>query len=235
MFDALIFSTVNALEFLEVRGNAIRIPEVFQRVRQAQEIWDRTSDRSLDLANFIGADDRGFLGNLRLKNLATAVVQVGLLDRVLKNYELPRFLVGLSNGDSPVKVAARQQTFENLIQESQAMGQPKPSLVSLQPNGLPILSGISLAEFTLLERQEHGYEPLLEGEMDFKKIISELAGRHKVSRLLVVGPGPSHVSSQVKQMGATQVEVVDSVGLDPLLSWFWSPGIETRKLSVAMQ
>src|SRR5689334_8546498 len=76
MFDALIFSTVNALEFNEVRQDVIRIPEVIGRVREAQDIWDARAPMSLDLVNFIGSDDRTFLSNLRLKNLATAVIQM---------------------------------------------------------------------------------------------------------------------------------------------------------------
>lgn len=232
MFDALIFSTVNALEFLEVRRNAIRIPEVFQRVRETQEIWDRTSERPLDLANFIGADDQGFLGNLRLKNLATAVVQIGLLDRLSRHYELPKFLVGLSNGDAPVKVAARQQTFSELVRESQALGRQRPTAIPAQIGNLPILSGISLAEFTLLEKVEHGYEPEIDNEMDFRRILTHLVKHEGAKRLLVVGPGHSNIESLLKQIGAPGVEVVDSVSIDPLLSWFWDEREDLRATAV---
>lgn len=230
MFDAMVFSTVNALEFLEVRRNTIRIPEVFQKVREAQTIWDQVSDRSLDLANFIGSDDQGFLGNLRLKNLATAVVQLGLLDRWLKQNELPRYLVGLHNGDAPVKVAARQQTFDELVRESHALGQIRTPTLTLHGGGLPILAGISLAEFCLLHKSEHGYESLAENEMDFRRLMTMMlsqketgvAGKQQaIRRIVVLGPGHSHVEAQLKQNGIKNVEVVDAVTQDPLLGWFW--------------
>ena len=237
MFDALIFSTINALEFLEVRRNAIRIPEVFQKVREAQTIWDQVSGRSLDLANFIGSDDQSFLGNLRLKNLATAVVQLGLLDRWLKQNELPRYLVGLSNGDAPVKVASRQQTFDELVRESHALGQIRTPMLTLHTGGLPILAGISLAEFSLLHKNEHGFEPLIDNEMDFRRLITVLLQQKEskeqtIRRILVVGPGHSHIESQLKQIGATNVEVVDLVTQDPLLSWFWSEREGLRPVAV---
>ncbi|MGE0764032.1 MAG: hypothetical protein AB7N80_12190 [Bdellovibrionales bacterium] len=232
MFDALIFSTVNALEFLEVRRNAIRIPEVIQRVREAQAIWDGVSGRSLDLANFIGSDDQGFLGNLRLKNLATAVVQAGLLDRFLKHHELPRYLIGLSNGDAPVKVAARQQTFDEMVRESHALGKVQTPTLTLHAGGLPILAGISLAEFSLMHKAEHGFEALMEDEMDFRKVLKSLIDHKDVKRLLVIGPGHSNVESQLKQIGANHIEVVDAVSLDPLLSWFWSEREDLRQAAV---
>ena len=239
MFDALVFSTINALEFLEVRRNAIRIPEVFQKVREAQSIWDQVSDRSLDLANFIGSDDQGFLGNLRLKNLATAVVQLGLLDRFLKQNELPRYLVGLSNGDAPVKVASRQQTFDELVRESHALGKVRsPNLTLHAASSLPILAGISLAEFSLLHKGEHGFEPLIEDEMDFRRLIQVMLQQQEIKttdkkeqavrRILVIGPGHSHIESQLKALGISNVEVVDAVTQDPLLSWFWSEREDLR-------
>jgi hypothetical protein len=232
MFDALIFSTVNALEFGEVRRNVIRIPEVIHRVREAQAIWDQVSGLSLDLANFIGSDDQGFLGHLRLKNLATAVIQLGILDRLTKEIELPEYLAGLSNGDAPLRVASRQQTFEDLIRSSQALMGLRP-----QTNGsvtsLPILAGVSLAEFSVLRRNEVGYAPVVEHEMDIRKTLKCLL-QSKPKRLVIVGPGQSHIQFLLKELGASGVEVVDSVNLDPVLSWFWREAQEPLSAS-AMQ
>lgn len=227
MFDALVFSTINALEFGEIRRNVIRIPEVMHRVRDAQVIWDQVCDRNLDLANFISSDDQGFLGNLRLKNLATAVIQLGLLDRLLKNAELPDWMMGLSNGDAPLRVAARQETFDELVRGSQALASIRTqSLPGL--NGLPILAGVSLAEFTVLKKDETGFAPEVEHEMDLRKAVGALIEGSRAKKVLVIGPGHSHVQMMVKEIGGKHIEVVDAITLDPILSWFYTEPVERR-------
>jgi hypothetical protein len=231
MFDALVFSTVNALEFSEIRRNVIRIPEVMHRVRDTQTIWDQVCDRTLDLANFIGSDDQGFLGNLRLKNLATAVIQLGLLDRLMKTTELPEWLMGLSNGDAPLRVASRQETFEELVRGSQALSAIRPqSLPGL--GGLPILAGVSLAEFSVLKKDETGFRPALEHEMDLRKAMKTLIDGANAKRIVVVGPGHSHVQMMAREVGGKQIEVIDSVSLDPVLFWFYTEPTERPALAV---
>src|SRR3954468_7812438 len=104
MRDALVFNGASNLDFQDIRTNVIRIPEVVVRIREAQKIWDSIATTSLDLANFIASEDAVFLGHIKLKSFATAVVQVGLLDRYLKTHALPEYLVGAVNGDSPLMV-----------------------------------------------------------------------------------------------------------------------------------
>lgn len=220
MFDALVFSTVNALEFNEVRQDVIRIPEVIGRVREAQEIWDSRAEASLDLVNFIGSDDRSFLSNLRLKNLATTVIQLGLLDRFRKHHELPQYILGLSNGDSALKVASGQMTFTELMQSSAAVGGVKPGPVAGFGN-LPLLSGIALAEFSLLKMVEGEARAMVRGEMDLKRLMMTLAGTPDVKKVVVIGPGATHVQTLFRDLPG-KMDVVDSVALDPILSWFWN-------------
>lgn len=227
MFDALVFSTVNALEFSEIRRNVIRIPEVIHRIREAQSIWDQTSDRNLDLGNFIGSDDQGFLGNLRLKNLATAVIQLGLLDRLFKTAALPNWILGLGNGDAPIRVAARQETFDDLIRGSQVITGSRSQSVPGFGN-LPILAGVSLAEFTVLKREESGYVPVLEREMDIRKALKTLVAEAKPQRVVVVGPSQSHIEFLARDLGSEKIEFVDSVTLDPLLGWFYREQEDVR-------
>lgn len=223
MFDALIFSTVNALEFSEVRQDVIRIPEVIGRVREAQEIWDARAEASLDLVNFIGSDDRSFLSNLRLKNLATTVIQLGLLDRFLKQNELPKVLVGLSNGDSALKVASGQMTFKELVQNSGAIGGAKPSPVAGFGN-LPMLCGVALAEFGLLQMVDGEAKIILDGEMDLKRLMTKIGEMPEVKSVVVVGPGATHAQTLLRDIADKTVKVTDSVTLDPILSWFWNRG-----------
>ncbi len=231
MFDALVFSTVNALEFSEVRRNVIRIPEVITRVREAQTIWDQTTDRNLDLVNFISSDDQVFLGNLRLKNLATAVIHLGLLDRFLKTEELPRWLLGLSNGDAPIRVASREASFDELVRSSYALNSIRPQQI-LGFSGLPLLSGVSLAEFTVLNKDENGFKPVIEHEMDLRRALTALIDGAKPKKVVVLGPGHSHIQHLMKELGGGKIEVGDSVAMDPVLGWFYAPAPDTLALAV---
>ncbi|MBX7231039.1 MAG: hypothetical protein K1X29_03035 [Bdellovibrionales bacterium] len=221
MFDALVVSTVNSMEFNEVRSNVVRIPEVYQRIREAQEVWDQTSENSLDLANFISSDDQTFLGNLRMKNLVTAVVQMGLLQRFLRSFKMPRLVAGLVNGDAPLKVISGQQSFDNMVRSSSALANGSVK-VELNKGALPILSGISLAEFGLLSLEPNGeYHSLIPKEMDFRRLIRGLVNEPSVKKIAVLGPGQSHIKNLVQEVGSSAVEVVDTIALDPLLNWFW--------------
>src|SRR6185312_6535748 len=131
MRDALVFNGASNLDFQDIRTNVIRIPEVVMRIREAQQIWDSLATTSLDLANFIASEDSVFLGHIKLKAFATAVVQVGLLDRYLKSNKLPEYVVGTVNGDSPLLVALGKITFQEMVEQSSAVtgvaGRPVPA------------------------------------------------------------------------------------------------------------
>lgn len=220
MFDAIVFNAVNALEFHEVRRNVIRIPEVINCARKAQKIWDQISTQELDFSNFVASDDSTFLGNLRLKNLATAVIQMGLLERFLRFHKMPNMVAGLTNGDSALKVAIGQMTFDELLQASQSHNKVKLQLMN-SLSTLPILTGISLAEFGLFKAEEdERFEPVLEKEMDFRRVLYELV-KQGAKKIVVVGPGAGHVQNLLRERLSEGVEVVDSLALDANLSWFW--------------
>lgn len=220
MFDALVLSTVNALEFFETRRNVIRIPEVTSRLREAQSLWDQVSDQNLDLSNFIASDDGIFMRNLRMKNLASSLIQLGLVDRFLRRHPMPHLIAGLMNGDTALKVLAGQQTFAEFVQQSTAHGRSRS--LSMSMGTLPVLAGISLAEFGLYREGDEGYELVMERQMDFRHVLEEMIFEHRARRLAVVGPGAGHIQSLLRETQVKNIEIVDVTTLDPALSWFWS-------------
>lgn len=235
MRDALVFNGSSNLDFQDIRSNVIRIPEVVQRIRQAQAIWDRLSPTALDLQTFIAADDAVFLSHIRLKSFATAVVQVGLLDRYLRNHKLPEFLVGASNGDSPLKVAVGQMTFEEMVAQSPAVTNVATRNSKPAPGGgleLPVLSGIQLVEFAVLKRGETGFHFVQCQNRDMEKMVVELVENHEVERLIMVGPGHSIFGRKMRELTDRDVQVMESIDLDPLLGWFWS-NLRENRLAVA--
>lgn len=237
MRDALVFNGASNLDFQDIRSNVIRIPEVVQRIRQAQAIWDKHSTASLDLTTFIGSEDSVFLGHIRLKGFATAVVQVGLLDRYLRNRKLPEFLIGASNGDAPMKVAAGLVSFEEMVMTSPALTNVATRALKPVPPGggmeLPVLSGIQLIEYAVLQRAEDGgYRSAPSNSKDLEKMVVELVESHDVENLVMVGPGHSIFGRGMRELTERDVQVSESIDLDPMLAWFWS-NLKESRLAVA--
>lgn len=236
MRDALVFNGASNLDFQDIRANVIRIPEVVNRIREAQKIWDTVAAQPLDLANFIGSEDAVFLSNIKLKSFATAVVQVGLLDRYLRSHKLPEYVLGAINGDSPMKVAMNKTSFIDLVAESPASGNAsaeKP-LRAVPPTDLPILTGVQIAEYAVFKRnaQTGEYDRLHTEVREAERMIVELVDQHEVNRLIMVGPGNSIFGRKIIDLTERDVQVLESIDLDPMLSWFWSH-LKENRLAIA--
>jgi len=235
MRDALVFNGASNLDFQDIRTNVTRIPEVVARVREAQEIWDTLSAQSLDLATFIASEDSVFLGNIKLKNFATAVVQVGLLDRYLKSHKLPEFVMGAVNGDSALMVALGKISFHDMIADSPALGNRSPRTMNVIPGGLelPVLSGVELCEYGVFRRDTKGeYERMDQETREADKMVLEMVETHEVRRLVMVGPGNTVSGKKLLDMTAHDIQVQESIDMDPMLSWFWS-NLKDNRLAIA--
>lgn len=234
MRDALVFNGAMNLDFQDIRTNVIRIPEVVMRIREAQNIWDKVSPTPLDLANFIGSEDSVFLSHIKLKSFATAVVQVGLLDRYLKNHKMPEFVVGAINGDSPMRVAMGQISFFELVSESLATNVTRPRTpANINALDLPILAGVQLVEYAVYRRGEEGdFERIATDTREVERMIVELVDDQEVNKLVMVGPGSSVSGKKVLDLTSRDVQVLESIDLDPMLSWFWS-NLKENRLAIA--
>ena len=235
MREALVFNGASNLDFQDIRTNVIRIPEVVLRIREAQSIWDTLSGIPLDLANFIASEDSVFLNHIRLRNFATAVVQVGLLDRYLKTHTLSEYVVGAVNGDSPLLVALGKKSFFDMVSESSALTGVGSKSRTGAASGmeLPILSGVQLDEYGVFRRSDNGiYERLLTATAEVEKMIVSLVDLNEVSTLVMVGPGNSIFGKRILDLTSRDVQVLESIDLDPMLSWFWL-NLRENRLAIA--
>lgn len=230
-----MFNGASNLDFQDIRTNVVRIPEVVQRIREAQAIWDKVSTVPLDLANFIGSEDDVFLSHIKLKSFATAVVQVGLLDRYLKNHKMPAYVLGAINGDSPMKVAIGHMTFFELVSESAACNTTRKPQQQPVANALdlPILAGVQLAEHAVYLRNAEGVFERQSSEFrEVERMLIDLVDNHEVQKLVMVGPGNSISGKKILDLTARDVQVLESIDLDPMLSWFWS-NLRENRLAIA--
>lgn len=224
MRSAVVFNSSSHLDFQEIRANVVRIPEVAARLREAQEVWDEVAGMELDLNNFIASDDSTFLGHIKLKCLATAIVQVGLLDRYLKTQPVPEVFIGAINGDAPLKVAIGEQTLEEMIRQSSSMNQAGRRKTETGGSTLPILAGIELAQFGAysVDSASGEFQQLNLQSRELEALIGETVKSQDLNRVIVIGPGSSIFGRQLSEFTTNEVSLVESIEIDPLLSWFWA-------------
>jgi hypothetical protein len=236
MKEALVFNGINALDFVDIRHNVLRIPEVSRRITQAQSVLDHMQEMPLDLQNFLGSDNEVYLNSIKLKSLAAAVVQVGLYDRYLRFHPEPTYFVGNSNGDSSLMVSLEELSLEEMVMHSQALVGTH-SVVSLTLAKAPLLSGISLTEYAVfrLERDDDArsiVKPVAIKQVNLNKILMELIDKHGVAKIVSIGPGFSSLSGVESEFALRDIQVLESIDLDPMLSWFW-PGVKFQQARAA--
>ncbi len=235
--DALVFGGANALDFSDVRLGVIRIPEVSLRIEEAQEIWDENCGSGFSFHHFLGSDDQIFFKNLSLKTLSLSVVQLGLFDRFKRIFHRPQVLIGNVKNDSALMVAAGLMTFQELITSSRACHMVRP-LSHLQPVGDLVLNGPILPQFQAFERMTVSVQTangsaaavapaevarmtaIGEPNMSLKKILESVIDERRIERIIHVGPGLID-RSLVSEFEARDLQIVESIDIDPMLSWFW--------------
>lgn len=239
MNSAVLFSGPQALDFSDVRANIIRIPEVKARLDEAQKIWDENVETVVDLHQFICSEDQHFFNNLSLKSLCSAVIQVGLYDRLKKLGREPQFLIGDCRNDSALKVVAGLMTLSDLVLASRAAGLVQP-LSALRPlsivpssglpsdglpaSGVPVLNGQSFALYEVLEKKVSNgvayYSSTRMQDMDASRLVENLYLKNDLRSLISVGPGRAKLNLN-SDSAAAEIQISESIDLDPLLSWFW--------------
>lgn len=227
--SAVVFAGRNGLDFFELRSSVLRIPEVSIRIKEAQDIFDKMDIPSFDFRSYIASDDETFLRNLKLKSLAAAVVQVALWDRHCKYNRKPEFMVGNSNGDSAMAVCAGKISFAEMVEKSQAILTlkpfEKPTLVRIG-EAAPILAGHLLTEYEVFrgvadEAGKMTFAADKAGAIDLKKILASLTEEEGVTQFVSIGPANAVLTAEVRSTLMADIDQLDSIEMDPMLSWFW--------------
>jgi hypothetical protein len=256
--NAVVFSGGNGLDFSDLRTGVLRIPEVTLRIREAQRILDSIEAESegtvqrVDLMATIASDDEAFFRNVKLKSLLAAVVQVGLFDRFLKSQKKPDIMVGNALGDSALKVCSGSLSFRELVQSSlalESLRKASDKVVPLHPQfqvgadaplaagSVPLLGGLSLTEYVAVRVQPRpdgsmASESLPLSAMELRRLISTLNQDFDVQRFINIGPASPLRGVDYLSLGTGDIESLDSIELDPLLSWFWR-GVRSQAVAVS--
>ena len=214
--QAVVFGGTSSLDNIQIRMNVMRIPEVSMRLREAQTAIDAIFKQGLHLQSYLSSDDSVFLRNQNLKTLCTAIVQIGLFDRLKKSGFEAQLFVGLKSADSAIRVITGKSTLAKLIAESPALQPPSQATLALIP--APVLSSLGLAE---IEVVADGGQVLSSDVSDAKFKLHQLVNYQGVDRLMNIGPIPLLSLAEQEALKAGVV-VEESIESDPMLNWFWA-------------
>lgn len=230
MKEVLVFGGQNSLDFLEVREGVLRIPEVSLRIEQAQKLWDSACGTSFSFQHFLSSEDSSFFNNIQLKSLSLAVVQLGLLDRYRRHFGESDFMVGNTQNDSALLVAAGVLTFQELIAKSQASGLIRP-MAPLQVANEPLLRGQCLPQYQAFSKAMRAsaqggattsvFQPLGAADMSLKKTLQALIDSREVKKVVHIGPGLMDKSQALGEYEMRELQILESIDIDPMLGWFW--------------
>lgn len=221
---AVLFGKTGGLDNCEVRASLLRIPEVLTRVKKAQKVIDQTDCCQVDLINHLLSEDIDYHQQPELKELLASVVHLGLYDRFLAKGGTPRFFVAPSYSASPVYPCIGKTTFQGMIVEScyvrkKLMEQASGAImVNGQPDKYEKYVSYSYEE----KSDELLVDQVLKPSESLTHILSTLVEKHGVTQFINIGPKEPLIRSIQTMEMSQDIHVLDSIEMDPMLSWFWS-------------
>jgi hypothetical protein len=225
MKNAVLFANTGVLDFLELRTSIVRIPEVIAKLKEAQVYLDRAMDNAPDLIQFLTSEDQVFWRSEKIRKIAVAVVQLALYERYAKRFGEASHVLSVSNEDSPIQVLSGNMRLGEFI-INLAMKEEKVKTVE-NLNSLPeptsLAKGISMPDFQLYEKsEEQAYKLSGEGEKEaLNELLMKLRDEEGVKQFVNVGPGQSISGSAMSELVDKELNIMESIDLDPMLSWFW--------------
>lgn len=208
MSSVLLFGGRSLLDKPGIRENFLRIPEVSAVLKQAQKELDASKLTKRDLLSFVHSDDNEFHADTIWKDLVVQLFQVGLYKRLQKSMIKPKFIIGRSGGISAMDVCLGHQTLAGMIESFRTEIEFK----AIAEKNQDILVGQKLELSKMYVWGPDGYIESLGGKST-PSLLEEISKDHLIHQVIALG---------VSEMNVEESEVyhvMDSLALDPLLSW----------------
>ncbi len=234
MSRGLLFGGADSLNQDLVRQYVVRIPEVIVRIKQAQKVLDENGCHA-DLLNILNADPIQFKSALNYRGLLSTLIQIGLFDRFKRTQAFPDYFIAQANGEAACRVCAKINTVEDIVTEQLRNTKDREEGKSQIPiNELPVLTrGVTNSQFHIFKKnvETGNYQYLNEEKFEIQSVLEYLHDEHQLTQLVVVGPGES-ISEQLEESFLRErIQVMESIEMDPLLSWFWQ---DIRRSEIAI-
>lgn len=209
MSSVLLFGGRSLLDKPGVRESFLRIPEISAVLKQAQKELENTVGAKIDLMSFVTAEDNEFYGNTLWKDLVVQLFQVGLYKRLQKSMIKPKFIIGRSGGVSAMDVCLGKQTLSDMLIAFQSEIETQKQAEQSQD----ILVGQKLELSKMYIYNGETYEEGLGGKST-QALLEEISKDNLITQIIALGISDTTVDP------SSIFNVMNSIELDPLLSWF---------------
>jgi acyl transferase domain-containing protein len=212
MNSVLVFTGRSAVDVESFRWQVLRVPEVSNALKEAQATLDNCLRGSLDLVSLMQTENKQFLSSGLWRSLVSQVVQIGLYRRYQKIYSQPRFLVGEVTGSSAFAVCIGKVSMaEAAIAFAEELNKKEEQLKMAD-----VLIGHSLESASVYERVDSSYRALIE-DKQVLELLEAVNKDYLLDQVITLGSAQSlGVNDSLSELG-----IVESVAMDPLLSWLW--------------
>ena len=222
MKSAVLFANTGVLDFLELRTSIVRIPEVIAKLKEAQTFLDRAIKDAPDLIQFITSDDQVFWSRKRIRQIAVGIVQLGLYERYVKRYGVAAHLLASDKEENPVQVLSGKMRLGEYVINLAMREDDKSKVVSMEDQAL-LSKGISMPDFQLFQKDQEGFFVLVEEgkKQALNDLLMKLRDEKNTKQFVNIGPGQSISGSALNELVDKELNIMESIDLDPMLSWFW--------------
>ncbi|MEM7646544.1 MAG: hypothetical protein AAF203_06530 [Pseudomonadota bacterium] len=216
----LLFSGRRGLDDLVLRESVLRIPEVSRRLNEAQKLIESLLPEEcedIDFFSHLQSSEDVFGSKQKLKSLLSSIVQIGLFDRYVRYRNRPEILVGPFNGCSAMLVCADRQSFGEFIAESEFF----QDLAGTEKK-MTHLSGLKIEKYGVLcWNNEGAYEDYSFEAKEVSTIMQDLQQENLFQNCVLVGPHTQFRTEEFVDAGLNDIQMVNSIDMDPILSSFW--------------
>jgi hypothetical protein len=210
MNSVLVFAGRSAVDNESLRWQILRVPEVTQVLREAQQVIDVCGGESKDLVSFLQSDNKAYLSGGLWRELSSQLIQIGLYRRYKKFYSNTRFLIGEAGAVSALKVCVQQASIADLIV---AFNEQTSARVENE-KCTEFLVGHALETSRVFEEKGQVYEMISEGK-DTLGLIDFVAKDFLIDQVITFGT----IGGIETVLSTHDLGMMESVVMDPLLGW----------------
>jgi hypothetical protein len=210
MNTVLVFTGRSGVDSVDLRWQLLRVPEVSVVLKSAQSYLERRGFAQRDLISFLQSDANEYLSGGLWREFCAKLIQIGLFRRYERLSFLPKFIIGDSGECSASLVCLRVLTLEDMVENFISELEKR----SLEEKSSEFLVGHRLETAKVFELVQGEYVVTSEGK-EVWSLLDGVRKDHMVHQVITLGSAQS--------LGAVGTEqdlgVVESVVVDPLLSW----------------
>ncbi len=220
MYRIIYFKNTKSLHDFTVCQNALRIPEVFLRLKQTLDALNQLDLNKMkklkkikDLFHLLSMDEDFFEQssnklksfNIDFWHIVITIIQIGLYDRYLKSQMRPLGLIAPSSSDWAAKVTGGLWTIADMLKELSKENKTYRSTNSKKKRKKNNNNSLSFFK----HNEESKKYDCLTSSISHSKNFSEYIEKYHISQIIVIGPDISHHSSS--QHNILQAHDVESM------------------------